>query len=131
MIIHPRLHQGQKVYHNLEQLGLYLHIFSINDTNNKLIDPKLFEFYSNEIQNSTSVSIPLIKPPKILYHIPSNTLILSLRSSTSLLELHFLTRENESIRGYYYKWDENNNESIKFNITVEIDYNLISLFNII
>ena len=88
---------------------------------------KFFEFYSNKTQNT----ILLIKSPKFVFHISSNILKLSLRSTNSLLELHFPTRENELIRGNYYKWNEINNEYIRFNITVDIDQSLINEFNTI
>jgi hypothetical protein len=111
-----------------DQLGLYLHILPIIDVNNGLLEVKLFEFY---FKKSSNIHIPLIKSPKFVFHISSNILILSLRSINSLLELRFSTRENEAIRGSYYKWNELKNEHIKFNITVEVDRNLINEFNII
>ncbi|CAF3664743.1 unnamed protein product [Rotaria sp. Silwood1] len=127
LIIHPQQHQGQI----LEQLGLYLRILSITDINNELLEVKLFEFYSKKLQNSTIIHIPLIKTPKFIYYISLNILKLNLRSKNSLLELQFSTKENESIQGYYYKWNEINNEIIKFNINIDIDHTLINQFNIV
>ncbi|CAF2671545.1 unnamed protein product [Rotaria sp. Silwood2] len=131
LITHPCLHQGQTFSNQLEQLGLYLRILSLVDANNGLLEVKLFEFYSKKLQNSTIIHIPLIKSPKFVFHISLNILKLSLRSKNSLLELQFSTRENESIRGNYYKWNEINNEHIKFNINVDIDHSLINQFSIV
>jgi len=110
----------------LTQLGLYLHILSIPDANNGLLQVKLFEFYSKKI-----IHIPLIKPAGFVFHITSNLLSLSLRSINSLLELRFSTRENEAVRGSYYKWNDIKNEHIRFSITVEVDQSLINEFHTI
>ncbi|CAF0951792.1 unnamed protein product [Rotaria sordida] len=131
LITHPWLYQDETFHNQLEQLGLYLRILSITDINNGLLEVKLFEFYSKNLQNSTIIHIPLIKSPKFVFHISSSILKLNLRSNNTLLELQFSTRENESIRGNYYKWNEINNEHIKFNINVDIDHSLINQFNII
>jgi hypothetical protein len=123
-ISHPCLDQCQIFYDQLQQLGLYLHILSIADANNELLEVKLLEFYSEKSQKKS-----LIKSPRIVFHISLNILQLSLRSTDSLLELQFSTRENELIRGNYYKWNENKNEHMKFNITVDVDQSLINQFN--
>jgi hypothetical protein len=129
LISHPWLGQSQIVYDQLQQLGLYLHILPIADANNGLLEVKLFEFYSKKSQNRTIIHIPLIKSPRFAFHISSNILKLSLRSLNSSLELRFPTRENELVRGNYYKWDEIKNEHIRFNLTVDVDQTLINEFN--
>jgi len=116
VINHPCLHQNDIFYHHLQQLGLYLHILSIADANNGLLEVKLFEFYSEKLHKKTIIHIPIIKSPKFVFHISLNILQLSLRSTNSLLQLQFSTRENELVRGNYYKWNEINNEHMKFNI---------------
>jgi hypothetical protein len=73
--------------------------------------------------------IPLVKPTRFIFHISSNILKLTFRSANSLLELCFTTRENESVKGNYYKWDEIQNEYTRFNITVDIDQSLMKEFN--
>ncbi|CAF2048360.1 unnamed protein product [Rotaria magnacalcarata] len=129
LIIQPCDKQRQRMN---EQLGLYFHILSTSDVNNRLLNVKLFEFYSEGLKNKTIIPILLIKPPKLIFHIPSNTLKINLRSGNSLLELQLSTKENEPIRGYYYRWNEtNSNEQMKFQITLEIDHSLMNQFNII
>jgi hypothetical protein len=112
----------------LEQLGLYLHILSLVDANNNLLEVKLFEFYS---QNRTIIHIPLVQSSRFVFHISLNLLQLSLRGTNSLLELRFSTREHEPIQGNYYKWNDTKNEHRKFNVTVAIDQSLINQFNTI
>jgi len=129
LISHPCLDQCQIFYDRLQQLGLYLHILSIADANNELLEVKLLEFYSEKSQKKPIIHIPLIKSPRLVFHISLNILQLSLRSANSLLELKFSTRENELVRGNYYKWNENKNEHIKFNIIVDVDQSLINQFN--
>jgi hypothetical protein len=124
-------HHDQILDDQLTQLGLYLHILSIADANNGLLQVKLFEFYSKKSSNMTIIHIPLIKPAGFVFHITSNLLTLSLRSINSLLELRFSTRENEAVRGSYYKWNDIKNEHIRFNITVEVDQSLINEFHTI
>lgn len=131
LISHACPHENDILYNYLEQLGLYLHILSIPNVNNSLLEVKLFEFYSNKSENKIITHIPLIKLPKFIFHISLNLLQLNLRSNNSLLELQFSTRENELIRGYYYKWNEIKNEYTKFNITVDVDQSLINQFNTI
>ncbi|CAF3385503.1 unnamed protein product [Rotaria socialis] len=132
LIIQPCDEQRQRINDQLHQLGLYFHILSTSDVNNRLLDVQLFEFYSKGLKNKTIIPILLIKPPKFVFHIPSNTFKISLRSCNSLLELQLSTRENEPIRGYYYRWNEtNSNEQMKFQITLEIDHSLMNQFNII
>jgi hypothetical protein len=115
----------------LEQLGLYLHILSLANANNGILEVKLFEFDSEKSSNRTIIPIPLVKSPRFLFHISLNLLQLSLRGMNSLLELRFSTREHEPIQGNYYKWNDSKNEHNKFNITVAIDQSLISQFNTI
>jgi hypothetical protein len=115
----------------LEYLGLYLHILSLADANNCLLEVKLFEFYSEKSSNRTVIHIPLVKSPRLIFHISLNLLQLSLRSMNSLLELRFSTREHESIQGSYYQWNDIQNEHRKFHTTVTIDQSLIDQFNTI
>jgi hypothetical protein len=111
------------------QLGLYLHILSIADVKNGLLEVKLFEFYSEKSPTRTIIHIPFLKPPRLVFHISLNILQLNLRSTNSLLELRFCTRENELVRGSYYKWNEIKNEHTRFNVTVDVDQSLINEFN--
>ncbi|CAF0731706.1 unnamed protein product [Adineta steineri] len=122
------LDQNELVYDQLQQLGLYLHILPITDMNNDLLEVKLFEFYFRKSSNTKMIPIQLTKKPKFLFQISSNLLILYLRSSNSLLELRFSTRENEIVRGIYYQWNEIKNEHIRFDTNVEIDQSLIDKF---
>ena len=107
----------------IQQLRLHLHVLS---TMNGLLEVKLFEYYSKTLENRATIHIPLIKPPRFLFHLLSNILKLSLRTSNSLLQLQFSTRESEPIRGHYYKWSVVNNEHIRFHITVDVDHSLIN-----
>ena len=117
------LEQSHIVDDQLPQLRLHLHVLS---TVNELLEAKLFEYNSKTLQNRSTIYIPLIKPPRFVFHLLSNILKLSLRTSNSLLQLQFSTRENEPVRGYYYKWNVVNNEYITFDITVDVDHSLIN-----
>jgi len=128
LISHPWVHQN---HDQLQELGLYLHILPIVDANNRLLEVELFEFYPEKSEKKAIIHIPLIKSPKFVFHISLNILQLSLRSTNSLLELRFSTRENELVRGNYYKWNEIKNEHMKFNVTVNVDQSLMNQFNII
>lgn len=117
------------LYDQLHYLGLYLRTLSLTNITDDLLEIKLFEFYSIKSDNHISIHIPLIKLPKYIYYISTNCLQLNLRSINSLLQLQFTTRDNELIQGYYYKWNDIDNESHKFKATVDIDQNLIRQFN--
>ncbi|UJR31731.1 hypothetical protein I4U23_019211 [Adineta vaga] len=125
-INHSGSNQNQPYDDQLEQLGLYLHILPVGNSNNDLLEVKLFEYYSKKSSNSTIVHIPIVKSPRFVFHISLNVLILSVKGNDSLLELRFLTRDNEGIRGHYYQWNEMKNEHRKFSIHVEVDQNLLN-----
>lgn len=111
----------------LEQLGLYLQILSISDTNNNLLAVKLVEFYA---ANKRVIAVPLLKSPKFLFQIASTILQLSVRCANSLLQLRFSTREQEPIQGDYYQWDEIAKEHRRFNIFAQIDGSLLHQLNV-
>ncbi|CAF1075264.1 unnamed protein product [Adineta ricciae] len=119
--------QKQVYPDQLRQLGLYLHILPVINSATDVLEVKLFECYA---KTSPIIHISIIKQPRLVFHISLNVLILSLRSSNSLLELRFFTREHEAVRGYYYQWNEIKNEYKKLNINVEIDQSLMNDFHL-
>ena len=119
--------QKQVYSDRLRLLGLYLHTVPVINPAMNLLEVKLFECYA---KTSPIIHISIVKQPKFVFHISLSVLMLSLRSSNSLLELRFFTREHEAVRGYYYQWNEIKNEYRKFSINVEIDQSLMNDFHL-
>lgn len=86
-------------------LSLIFNLSSSDDEHPISLDVNLMEFNRNSTSKATSMS--LIKPIRFVFHVVSNILKISLRTCQSLVEFGLLTRENEAIRGTFYKWNEN------------------------
>ena len=94
-------------------LNIFFHLSSSTDEHPIALDVNL---------KTRATNIPLSKPIRFVFHVLSNLLKISLRTAESLVELSLLTRENEPIRGTFYRWNETEpNSSARQTFTIEID----------
>ena len=87
---------------------------------------KLIEFYEKDESITDQIPLTMIKEPKLHFDLSAHLLKLALRSHQTLLELCFSTRENQSIRGVYYKWNELENQHEQYDVTVQVDVSLLN-----
>jgi hypothetical protein len=113
----------------LQYLALYLHLPAIINDCHALPDVNLVEFYSTLTSTCRIRHVTHSQSPRFVFHLLSNTLKLSLRSEQTLLELCFSTRDMETSRGIYYKWNAIDNIHQRYHFTIEIDRNLLQELN--